>query len=375
MIIPSSLKYVRRISVIATYALVLAACSSNDDSVSDPSPDTATPTTITEVTYLVPLSAAQEVPPIVLPEATGEGNLVLDTSTGELSGSLSVSELTGTASMAHIHQAPAGENGDVIIALEGNTDGTIWTIPANTVLDTPQQAAFTTGGMYLNAHTATNPGGEVRGQIRITTEFSVVIENVSTPDTLPTSGDSVAVPLSPGAYLVHREDQNPLLEPRDPANAALEAVAEDGDASLFPETIPGSVIFNTPTGATEPGPLFPGDSYSFTFLASPGDSLAFVTMFVQSNDWFYSVTDDNNDSISLFDENGVAISGDVSDMLSLWESATELDEEPGTGPNQAPRQEAPNTGVSETGSVGSLLSKGISVVLNGDVIRMTITPN
>lgn len=372
MNIQSSIKQVSRFSVVAISTIVLAACSDNNDD------DTNTDNVATgsaEVVYIVPLSAAQEVPPIIFPTATGEGNLVLNSSTGELSGTVSVSGLTGQAAMAHIHEAAAGENGPVILGLEGNADGTIWSIPTNTVLDTPQFNAFTAGNMYLNVHTAANPGGELRGQIRITTVFTVRIDNVSTSDTLPTSSGSVPVPLSPGAYIVHRADRNPLLDPRSPASPALEALAEDGNASLFPEGIPGSVIFNTPAGATEPGPLFPGDYYSFSLLASPGDSLALATMFVQSNDWFYSTTDDNNDSIPLFDTNGNAINGDVSGMFTLWESATEEDEEPGTGANQAPRQAGPNTGVTETGSVGSLAGKGKSVTLNGDVIRVTITSN
>ncbi len=229
--------------------------------------------------------------------------------------------------------------------------------------------------MYINVHTAANPGGELRGQIVLTTEFTVRIDNVSTAATLPTSGDSVAVPLSPGVYLVHRADRNPLLDPRDPASAALEALAEDGDPSQFPAFVPGSAVFNTPVGADAPGPLLPGGYYTFTFTASPGDNLAIATMFVQSNDWFYSTTDDNNDSIPLFAADGTAISGDVTSMLSLWESGTEVDEEPGTGPNQAPRQAGPNTGAEEGLTVGSLAGRGKSVTLNGNVIRVTITPN
>ena len=206
------------------------------------------------------------------------------------------------------------------------------------------------------------------------TTFSVRVENVSSEATLPTSQGSVAVPLSPGAYMVHQEDASPLLEPRDPAGRALEALAEDGDASLFPDEIAGSKVFDTPVGASEPGPLMPGDAYEFELSANPGDKLALVTMFVQSNDWFYTPTNED-DSISLFNDAGEPVSGDVSSQLALWESATEVDEEAGTGPNQAPRQGEPNTGEAETGKVGSLKGKGKTVTLNGDVIRVTLTPS
>lgn len=361
------LKLIPKASVVAVAALMLVACDSDDN-------NNAGNTSAT--TYIVPLTSANEVPPVVLPAAHGEGNIVVDSSTGAISGSVSVSGLTGTATMAHIHQAPDGENGPVVLGLEGNADGSVWSVPADSVLDTPQLQALLAGDMYFNVHTEANPAGELRGQIRETTEFTVRIDNISTGETLPTSAGPVAVPLSPGAYIVHRADRNPLLDPRSPASTALEQVAEDGNPALFPTTIPGSVVFNTPVGATEPGPLFPGDYYSFSFRAAPGDSLGFVTMFVQSNDWFYTATDDNNDSLPLFDESGAAFSGVVdSSLITLWESETEVDEEPGTGPNQAPRQSGPNTGASETGSVGSIAGKGKSVTLNGGVIRMTITPN
>lgn len=479
-------------------ALLVGACSSSDDDASDANDVIADPNLST---LIVPLSSQQEVPPLDVEGATGEGNLTIDTATGALSGSVSVSGTTGAPVMAHIHQGFAGTNGPVVVGLEGSNEGALWTVPADTVLDAVQLASLNAGEMYINVHTAANPGGELRGQIlpadiqvirtalsgaqenppvtsdasatgvmtlntasgavfaTISTvgvddatmahihsgarnenggvvlgleqsadnvaswstpagsvfdaealaavqndalyynvhtpanpsgelrgqiagsgtaadavEFSVVIENVSNGETLPTSTGSVAVPLSPGAYVVHREARNPLLDPRDPASAALEALAEDGDPSLFPSTVGGSGVFNTPDGADAPGPLFPGDSYSFSVAARPGDALALATMFVQSNDWFYSTTDADDDSISLFDADGNPISGDVSDQLTLWESGTEQDEEPGTGPNQAPRQAGPNTGPAEGLTVGGLAGRGKSVTLNGQVIRVTITP-
>ncbi|MFW2382870.1 MAG: spondin domain-containing protein, partial [Acidimicrobiales bacterium] len=204
------------------------------------------------------------------------------------------------------------------------------------------------------------------------TKFTVVIENVSNDGTLTTSEGTVAVPLSPGAYLVRPAGRNSLLDPRDAATPALEALAEDGDPSGFPSQVPGSQVFNTPDGASGPAPIFPGESYTFSFTAEPGDELSLATMFVQSNDWFYSTLSDER-GIALFDGSGQPITADVSDQLKLWESKTEVDEPPGTGPNQAPRQSGPNTGETESGQVISLSSQGISVPLNGPVIKVTVT--
>ncbi len=486
---------------IVTLAAVvsLAACSSDNDNNTqanpEVNPDEQSQASQTEVTYAVALESSQEVPPVLGNVSSGTASIVLDTESGALAGQINIVSLSGPAVAAHIHEGFAGNNGAVLFPLTASDDGLSFSVPEDTVLTADQQAQFLNGGMYLNVHTADNPGGEIRGQIipdgievirsalsgdqevppvqssgsatgvitvnRATgaiwatvvtdlpeaatmahihqgaartngpvvigltqdaenpdtwrsaagdtlgedslavidtaglyfnvhtasnpggevrgqiggTRFTVRIDNVSTSDTLPTSQGSVAVPLSPGAYIVHQAVRNPLLDPRSPAGTALEALAEDGNPAGMPDEVPGSVVFNTPVGSSAPGPLLPGGYYVFSFIAAPGDKLALATMFVQSNDWFYSTTDADDDSISLFGADGQAVTGDVSDQLSLWETETEFDEEPGTGINQAPRQSGPNTGVDEVGTVGSLAGKGKSVTLNGPVIRVTITAN
>jgi hypothetical protein len=61
---------------------------------------------------------------------------------------------------AHIHAAPVGEPGDVIIPLDHET-------LKGTVDVTPEQVALlASGGTYINLHTEANPTGEIRGQIK-----------------------------------------------------------------------------------------------------------------------------------------------------------------------------------------------------------------
>ena len=246
-------------------------------------------------------------------------------------------------------------------------------------LSTDEIGAFNRGELYFNVHTEANAPGEIRGQIDPgnTTAFVVRLENVSTDGTLnvASTGSTQPVPLSPGAYIVHREaDDSPLLLPRDAANAGLEAVAEDGNVSFYAEAVPGSAIFNTPVGSDAPGPIGPGAAYEFTFQAVDGDKLGFVTMFIPSNDWFYTPTDADN-SLDLFVD-GQPVSGEViASDIAIWDAGTEVDEEPGTGPNQVQRQEAPNTGDPDPDTrVSSLTGRGQSVSLNGPVLRVTITP-
>ncbi len=118
------------------------------------------------VTLTVPLSGAQEVPPVATP-GTGTAALTFDLATGAVSGSVAFTGLTATATAAHIHQAAAGVNGPVILPLAGGaglTAGT-WTVPPGSVLTAAQLTALRASGLYVNIHTATNLGGEIRGQI------------------------------------------------------------------------------------------------------------------------------------------------------------------------------------------------------------------
>ncbi|MEM1126822.1 MAG: spondin domain-containing protein [Bacteroidota bacterium] len=210
-----------------------------------------------------------------------------------------------------------------------------------------------------------------------TTPFVVRIENVSTGETLPIPGGSVAVPMAPGTFAVHPPTVS-FFENGGAASPGIEAIAEDGDASISASELRGAGTlqfgaFNTPVGAEGPGPLLPGNAYEFDLEAAPGDHLSFATMFVQSNDLFYAP---NPTGIPLFDGNGDPVSGDITDQVELWDAGTEVDEEPGTGPNQAPRQSGPNAGEDENGVIVEVpnggMNDGFSYPTRDQVIRVTL---
>ena len=92
----------------------------------------------------------------------------------------------------------------------------------------------------------------------------------------------------------------------------------------------------------------PGSKYQFTFDGSPGDSLSFASMLAATNDVFLGPKDVG---IPLFDSNGVALTGDISDQVYLWDAGTEGNEEPGIGPNTVTNQLAANTGTPGEGKV------------------------
>jgi hypothetical protein len=86
--------------------------------------------------------------------------------------------------MAHIHLAPAGENGPVVawlypsgpppVLIEGRFSGVLaeGTITANSLIGllagqdlSALIEEFEKGNAYVNVHTTQHPAGEVRGQI------------------------------------------------------------------------------------------------------------------------------------------------------------------------------------------------------------------
>ena len=106
------------------------------------------------------LSGSQEVPPVTT-TATGSGTIKA-LNDRSVSGSVTTSGVAGTA--AHIHMGAKGTNGPVIVPLNKTGDN-IWSVPASIRLNDTQYEAFGLGNLYVNVHSAANPGGEIRGQI------------------------------------------------------------------------------------------------------------------------------------------------------------------------------------------------------------------
>ena len=65
---------------------------------------------------------------------------------------------------AHIHEGAAGANGPVIMPLTRISEQS-FTAPQNAKLTDAQYNAYKAGNLYINAHSAKYPDGEVRAQI------------------------------------------------------------------------------------------------------------------------------------------------------------------------------------------------------------------
>jgi hypothetical protein len=123
------------------------------------------------------LSGGEEIPPVNT-TATGVASFTLQ---GEQSIKYDVN-VTGMdkVTAAHIHNAPKGENGEVVVTLfkaespTGQISGNLanGTFTASNLEGQMQGVPFgdlvkavETGKAYVNVHTEKNPNGEIRGQI------------------------------------------------------------------------------------------------------------------------------------------------------------------------------------------------------------------
>ena len=152
--------------------------------------------------------------------------------------------------------------------------------------------------------------------------FTVTIEQLTTEQTLKLPDGSSAV--------VHR-GANPLFTVGEPASPGLQRQAEAGQpedllaAMKNAEGVSAAVMFDR--------------TDTFTITARPGEALTFATMFGQSNDCFYAP---KNGDIRLFDPDGKPITGERSVEVVLYDAGTEVNQAPGVGPDQGPRQDPSN---------------------------------
>ena len=133
--------------------------------------------------FVAHLSGGEEVPPADT-KATGQAKFQLSKDGTELSFRVNVANIENVT-QAHIHLAPAGANGGVVVWLypeappaqliPGRTQGALakGTITADDLVGALAGLALDdlveemkAGNAYVNVHTSQFPGGEIRGQIR-----------------------------------------------------------------------------------------------------------------------------------------------------------------------------------------------------------------
>ncbi|MFW6200162.1 MAG: CHRD domain-containing protein, partial [Gemmatimonadota bacterium] len=147
-------------------------------------PLTAAPAAAGARNFVAPLDSDQEVPSVDS-RARGMAHFQLSLDGDELSYRLNVANIQDVL-MAHIHLAPRGENGGIVVWLypsspppeliPGRSNGTLatGTIAADDLVGdlggeelSALLDAIEAGNTYVNVHTTANPAGEIRGQIQV----------------------------------------------------------------------------------------------------------------------------------------------------------------------------------------------------------------
>lgn len=215
--------------------------------------------------------------------------------------------------------------------------------------------------------------------------FTISLENVSDGETLTTSAGGEAsaqpVPLSPLVYAVHSRDEPVFSHGEPERDNGLEELAEDGmpdrlvESLMGRDTVVDAGAVAVANGADEPGPLTPGHTYECTTDAatgSPRSYLSVVTMFVPSNDLFFSLG--GAGGMPLFDGDSPN-AGNVTEHVLLWDAGTEVNQEPGVGDHQVQRQRAAGVGDVERGTVAPVDEvNGYDYPDVSKVLKLTVTP-
>jgi hypothetical protein len=118
--------------------------------------------------FVTTLTGAAEVPPAD-PDASGTASIILNQGLGTVCFDLSWENVDGTVFAAHIHVAPAGVNGPIVVPLFagsfGGTDsvsGCVEDVDRDLIKAIRQDPS----AYYVNVHSTPDfPGGVIRGQL------------------------------------------------------------------------------------------------------------------------------------------------------------------------------------------------------------------
>jgi hypothetical protein len=137
--------------VLGVVALILSAVAAGS-------------THATKMNFTAVLNAGQEVPHPAGAMSGASGKFTASVSGTTITWKLTFAHLTGAAGAAHIHAGKKGVAGAVLVPLCGpcktGASGTA-------KLTSAEINSMKAGTTYVNVHTAKNPNGEIRGQVKM----------------------------------------------------------------------------------------------------------------------------------------------------------------------------------------------------------------
>ncbi|MDE5432610.1 spondin domain-containing protein [Elizabethkingia meningoseptica] len=175
------------------------------------------------------------------------------------------------------------------------------------------------GGKLLNEMPFYKPGEKSNPEITAIAESG----NNTSLAAKTTSNTGIITGLSPVLVVVYKGDTNPIyqLGAKD-MGMGLKDIAQKGNPAKLKDALtkPGVSVY-----VLGNAPIAPGAKVSANITTTPGDKIAYVTMFGYSNDWFYA----NENEISA------NMKGDLTAKTALFDDGTGVDQYPGAGNKQA----------------------------------------
>ena len=124
-----------------------------------------------KLTFSARMTGAQEVPAVT---TTGQGvaSFTLNGTRDTMCISVYMAGTMDLVNGIHLHSGMSGINGAVVLDLTPYlSNGNVQAVITGTELTTSLISDMITGGIYINAHTAGFPNGEIRGQVKLETDF------------------------------------------------------------------------------------------------------------------------------------------------------------------------------------------------------------
>lgn len=241
------------------------------------------------------LDGAQEVPPVVT-AATGRARFTLNASRTELRFALAQTGIeTDQILQAHLHAAPRGFNGPIVLFLANGSFGMLrmGTLAADDLLPNADAGienfadfveALQAGDIYANVHTTAHTSGEIRGQVLAPTAFTAQLSGDQEVPALPTAATGASrIVLAPDGMSLNVVLTTSLMADQiTQAHIQVGPPGEDGPVAFFvAETGFASPRLVTLSAADFlPSPVAP--TYE-DFLAALRAEMTFVNVRTASN--------------------------------------------------------------------------------------------
>jgi hypothetical protein len=160
------------------------------------------------IAFTASVDGSQETPPVIT-SGSGAGFFALNASGSQLTYTITFNNLVLTG--AHFHNGPVGVAGAVVKNLtfiNGTASGVWSNSDATQPLTDSLLVELLKGRLYVNGHTAANPGGDIRGQVIMASGagFAVKLDgSQETPPVTTNASGTASVILNPDATVTFDE--------------------------------------------------------------------------------------------------------------------------------------------------------------------------